>query len=118
MAFMEKMKDVFDKGVKVSKEALSKAGDAVQDFGDKSVIRIEIKQLESKLDKEYESLGTQVHSFFQNNKEDTLSYNNAQISGVINEIDRLLAQIADRKEALRQLDDDSQDSSTDSKTEE
>ena len=41
MAFIDKMKDYFSKGVEVSKDAFSKAGDAVQDLGDKSVLMIE-----------------------------------------------------------------------------
>ena len=51
MAFIDKVKDFMDKGVEVSKTAITKAGDAVQDFSEKSVIRIDIKKLESKLEK-------------------------------------------------------------------
>ena len=52
MAFVDKMKDFFDKSVEASKSAFEKAGDAVQDFGDKSVAKIEIKKLEAKLEKQ------------------------------------------------------------------
>ena len=44
----EKAKDVMDKVVVSSKDAFSKAGNAIQKFGDKSVLKIEIMQLKSK----------------------------------------------------------------------
>lgn len=55
--FTSKVKDFFNKGAKASKEAFEKAGDRVQEFSDKSVIRLEKKQLESKLDAKYAEIG-------------------------------------------------------------
>lgn len=63
MAFVEKMKSFFDKSVDASKSAFEKAGDAVQEFGDKSVTKIEIKKLETKLEKQYEKFGKFVYEF-------------------------------------------------------
>ncbi len=102
MAFLEKMKEYFDKGIEVSKDAISKASDAVQDFGDKSVVKIEIKQLESKLNKEYLSLGTQVYNLYLQNKDEPLKYDNAFVSGVIAEITRLTEEIEARKNSLNE----------------
>lgn len=110
MAFLDKVKEYFDKGIEVSKDALSKAGDAVQDFGDKSVVRIEIKQLESKLNKEYSSLGTQVYNLYSANKDEPLRFDDAHISGVLDEIQRLLNEIDARRNALQ--DDNSGEDST------
>jgi len=55
-----KVKDMFSKGAKASKEAFEKAGDKVQDFTDKSVIKIEKHQLETKRDCKYEELGLKL----------------------------------------------------------
>lgn len=55
-----KVKDLFSKGAKASKEALEKAGDKVQDFTDKSVIKVEKHQLETKRDCKYEELGLKL----------------------------------------------------------
>ncbi|MCR4790804.1 MAG: hypothetical protein K5839_06960 [Treponemataceae bacterium] len=60
MAFFDKMKDFLDKGVEASKSAFDKAGEQIQDFGDKSVTRIEIKKLESKLEKIHAQIGKLV----------------------------------------------------------
>ena len=51
-----KLKDLFSKGTKASKEALEKAGDKVQDITDKSVTKIEIHKLETKRDCKYEEM--------------------------------------------------------------
>ncbi len=104
MALLDKMKEYLDKGIEVSKEAFSKAGDAVQDFGDKSVVRIEIKQLESKLNKEYASLGTQVFNLSVISNEKSLSFDDPHVSGIIAEIHRLIDEIDARKHELSRDD--------------
>lgn len=55
-----KVKDLFSRGTKASKEALEKAGDKVQDFTDKSVTRIEIHKIETKRDCKYEEMGLKI----------------------------------------------------------
>ena len=55
-----KVKDLFSRGTQASKEALSKAGDKVQDFTDKSVTKIEIHKLETKRDCKYEEMGLKL----------------------------------------------------------
>lgn len=56
-SFEEKLKDAISSGVKASKEALSKAGSAVQKFSDKSVIKIERSQLVNKQKDKYTEMG-------------------------------------------------------------
>ena len=101
MAFLDKMKEYLDKGVEVSKEALSKAGDAVQDFSDKSVTKIESHQLVSRQNKEYRSLGHAVLKFFEENPGSSLSADNSAINGIIQEIKRLEKEIILREESLK-----------------
>lgn len=55
--FGNKVADLFSKGAKASKDAFEKAGDAVQDFTDKSITKIENKKIESKINNKYEELG-------------------------------------------------------------
>lgn len=101
MAFLEKMKEYLDKGVEVSKDALSKAGDAVQDFSEKSVTKIETRQLQSRQSKEYRALGLAVYQFFEENPSGNLSATDSSISGFIQEIQRLSKEIERREEALK-----------------
>ena len=55
-----KVKELFSRGTEVSKEALAKAGDKVQDFTDKSVTKIEIHKLETKRSCKYEEMGLKL----------------------------------------------------------
>lgn len=100
MAFMDKVKDFMDKGVEVSKSALSKAGEAVQDFGDKSVTKIEIKKLENKLEKLICELGSYVFDKFDTEKVDILSYSDDKVQSIITSINEIKNQIASKNEEL------------------
>ena len=106
MAFLDKMKEYLDKGVEVSKEALSKAGDVVQDFSDKSVTKIETHQLISRQNKEYRALGQAVLKFFEENPSASLSADNSLISGIMAEIQRLEKEIVQREESLKAKEQD------------
>lgn len=100
MAFLDKMKNYLDKGVEVSKDAFSRAGTAVQDFGDKSVLRIEKKQFESKLEKEYISLGKQCFTLIKKDGEKSIEADDGRISGIIAEIERINIEIEKRDEQI------------------
>jgi malonyl CoA-acyl carrier protein transacylase len=113
MAFLDKMKEYLDKGVEVSKEALSKAGEAVQDFSDKSVTKIESHQLVSRQNKEYRLLGQAVEKFFAENPGASLSADHSVISGILEEIKRLEKEIAQREEILKAQEHHSEEASAD-----
>lgn len=53
----QKIKEFFVKSAEVSKNALSKAGVAVQKFSDKSVLKIQIQNQKSARSKKYTELG-------------------------------------------------------------
>ncbi len=55
-----KVKDWFSKSSKSAKKAFEKAGDKVQDFTDKSVVKFEIHQIENKRDCKYEEMGLKL----------------------------------------------------------
>ena len=55
-----KVKSLFSKGAKATKDAFEKTGDKVQDFTDKSVIKIEKRQIETKRDCKYEEMGLKL----------------------------------------------------------
>lgn len=96
--FMDKVKKVFDRGIVASKKALGVAGDAVQDFSDKSVLRIEKMQLESKLKKQYELLGEYASDTFV--KKTSLASADTKVSAFIKEIKRIKSEIKTRETAL------------------
>ncbi|MBR5932938.1 MAG: hypothetical protein IK002_03015 [Treponema sp.] len=98
--FMNKVKKVFDRGIVASKKALGVAGDAVQDFSDKSVLRIEKMQLETKLKKQYEMLGEYAFSVLT--KKSSVSITDTKVSSALKEIKRINSEIKIRENALSQ----------------
>lgn len=58
--FAKTLKQYLDKSVEVSKKGLKTAGSAISEFGDKSVNKIDIVQLKSRLEKKYQELGQAV----------------------------------------------------------
>ena len=67
MEILDKISNYFDKGVKVSKEALLKAGNTVQELGSKSVTKVELIQLQDTLTKEYATFGKEVIDLLESN---------------------------------------------------
>lgn len=97
-----KVKDLFSRGKKASKEALEKAGDKVQDFTDKSVTKIEIHKLETKRDCKYEEMGLKLSqmllqgaSITSSNPDDIRILNDIQ-----EEIKNLAEQISEKEKDL------------------
>lgn len=95
-----KVKGVVDKVFEVSKEAIGKAGNAVQKFSDTSVIKIEIRQFESKLKAQKALLGDVVEKALENNQSQ-LDLNTEEITTIANEIARIKTEINNRQELLK-----------------
>lgn len=98
--FKSKFKDGFERFVKGSKKAFGKAGNAVQDFSDKSVIRIEKKQFESKRKDQYEKLGELVFGAFSADPKAKVSVSDDGVPSIMEEIKRLSEEIRKREDVL------------------
>ena len=97
-----KVKEMVSKGAKASKEALAKAGDKVQDFTDKSMIKIEKRQLETKRDCKYEELGLKLSQLLLEGA--TINSSNAAEIAIVNDLQKeiltLSEQIAQKDQIL------------------
>lgn len=96
----EKVKGTVDKIFDASKRALGKAGKAVQDFSDKSVIKIEIRQIESKIKAKKTEIGELVYDSIISNNE--INTQNEKIQSLIKEITELNKDIEERSVSLTQ----------------
>lgn len=106
--FFNKMKNYLDRGVEVSKDALVKAGEKVQDFGDKSVNRIEISQLEGKVQKEILKLGNFAYDSFAKENCENIAAENETVQQILKEIASLNEEIAQKKALLKEKDEPEQ----------
>jgi len=93
-------KTALDKGAEVSKKALDKAGTAVQDFSDKSVVRIEKRQFEAKRDELYKNLGKLIAEAVNGGQRSTFAAADADISASAAEIKHLDEEIRRREAVL------------------
>ena len=96
----EKFKQGVDKIVTSSKKAIGKAGVAMQDFSDKSVIRIEKHQLETKREAEYIRLGELVAARFLAEPSASVSASEDTVASIIKEISRYNEEIKKREDTL------------------
>lgn len=98
----EKVKDFLHKAKDASKSAFDKAGDKVQEFSDKSVTHIEIKKLESALDKKYTELGKLVFELIKKNALTVSAPEDSEkVKAFESEIDNLLDQKKQKEDSLK-----------------
>lgn len=98
--FKEKIKQGFDKVVTSSKAAIGKAGSAMQDFGDKSVVKIEKHQLEQKREKEYQKLGEFVSTKLLENSDYQINSSITEVQEILDSIKNLNEKISEKDAAL------------------
>ena len=102
MAFLEKLKDILDKGVESSKGALNKAGTAAKTFGDTSVLKIEIQQLKAKRKKAEEELGSYALKKFLEGSEN-ISYEEQSVKDIIEQVKKIDSTIEEKKQELAKI---------------
>ena len=93
MTFSERMRVLLDQGVAASKELAAKACAKAQDLGERGMLMIEIRQLESQAQKLVGRLGAEAYHIFTEQGEQTLSADSAPIK-------TLLAEIASARESI------------------
>lgn len=111
-----KLKNFISKSSDVTKSAFSKASNAVQKFSDKSVLKIEIKQMESKKEKLFTKIGKHLSSVLANENVDLMNLQNSndeKITTLIEEIKTFQAEIVQlnldiekNKEELKKAQED------------
>ncbi len=92
--------DYIDKGVAASKKGFKAAGEALSDFGDKSVLRVELGQLKGKKSKAIVRLGELAYSRLAENSEAALKAGDADVAELIAELVKLDANIQKHEKEL------------------
>lgn len=111
MKFSETVSDFVDKGIEVSKKVVSQAGTAVQKFSDKSMVRLEKRQLESKRENSVKELGRIAVATFIADGVNELRATDPSVSEILATIKNYNEEIARRDAALAAFDEKSDDDS-------
>jgi uncharacterized protein YukE len=98
MQFSERLKDLMDQGLQASKEIAGKAGAKAQELGEIGVLKLEIAQLQSKLQKLIGRLGAEAYKVFVEQGETNLGAGELAVAGILREIADIKATL-ERKEA-------------------
>ena len=101
MAFIERMKELLDQGVAVSKDFAVKAGAKAQDYGERGVMIIEVRQLEGQAQKLVGRLGAEAYQAFSDRGETTLSAESAPIKTILSEIAAIREKIEAKEAELK-----------------
>ena len=102
MTFIERMRELVDQGVAVSKDFAIKAGAKAQDYGERGVMMIEVRQLESQAQKLIGRLGAEAYNAFVERGEESLSKSSTPIEAILNEIATARESIEKKEEDLKQ----------------
>ena len=98
MTFLDRMKELLDQGVAASKELAIKAGAKAQDLGERGVLMVEIRQLESQAQKLIGRLGAEAYNTFTEKGETTLSAESDPVKAILSDI-ATAREAIERKEA-------------------
>ncbi len=103
MDFVEKAKELFGKGTEVSKKAVKDAGNAIQEFSDKSVLKLEIKKLESNRKDTCSEFGEYTFGLFKDS--DSVQKSDEKIKAFLDKILEIDNNIAIKEKALSDLEE-------------
>ena len=98
MTFSERMMELLDQGIAVTKDFALKAGAKAQDLGERGVLMVDIKQLEMKAQKLLVRLGNETYVAFAERNQESINRDAPEITPIMTELARLRDEI-DKKEA-------------------
>ncbi len=93
-------------GFAATKKGLSKAGTAIQNYSDLSVVQIEKKQFESKLKKAYTALGLLTAQKLGGKNAQPLTADDQEISEALKQISLFNKEISKREKILKSAEKD------------
>lgn len=100
-SFKNKFLKFLDSGVEASKKGINNAGKAISDFSDKSVVRIEITQLNSKLEKLYKELGKLTADCLASDDQQAVSAQTSGVGPLLQQIAEFRLKLTQKEESLK-----------------
>ncbi|MGM0675208.1 MAG: hypothetical protein ACQETQ_10970 [Spirochaetota bacterium] len=103
MEFWERFRDTIDKGVESSRGALGKAQERARGLGEKGVLKFEVMQLESRVEKLTTKLGARTFEILVKEGQNTVSKKTGGVKELIEELEELETRIKEKEEALGRM---------------
>jgi hypothetical protein len=103
MAFSDKMREMLNKGLSVSKDIVTKAASQAQVWGEMGVLKVEVIQLRSQAEKLSAHLGAEVYAALAERKEAAVTAGSPGLKELLDRISDLSRLIEDKESAFRKL---------------
>ncbi len=103
MAFSDKMREMMNKGMAVSRDLTSKAVSQAQTWGEMGVLKLELAQLRSQAEQLMAKLGVEAFAALSERGETSLSLDSPNIGGLVSKIEDIRRRIEERQAAYRKL---------------
>ena len=97
MKLSERMKEMVEQGLAVSKGFAVRTGGKAQELGERGVLMVEVKQLETQAQKLINRLGNEAYRAFIEDEQKTLSSEEHPFKGILTEI-TLIQESIEKKE--------------------
>jgi hypothetical protein len=97
----EKAQDLGERGLNASKEFVSKAGAKAQDLGERGVLMLEVKQLEGQARRLIAQLGSEVYNAFAERGETSISADAPAVRSILADLAGLKSSIEKREAELQ-----------------
>ena len=101
MTFGERMKEILDQGLAVSKDFAAKAGEKAQDLGERGVLMWDIKQLENQAQKLITRLGNETYIAFTEHNQETINRQSVEFQTILEEISAIKNQLERKERELK-----------------
>jgi len=101
MTFSERMKDLLEQGWSASKEFAVKAGAKAQDLGERGILMLDIKQMESQAQKLLTRLGNEAFIAFTEQNKSAIERDNVVFRTILDELFLIKDQIEKKENELK-----------------
>jgi len=101
MTFSERMRDLLEQGWIASKEFAIKAGAKAQDLGERGILMLDIKQLESQAQKLLTRLGNEAFIVFTEKDKSTIEREDVVFRTILDELFLIKEQIEKKEIELK-----------------
>ncbi|THB62458.1 MAG: hypothetical protein D6B26_08130 [Spirochaetaceae bacterium] len=100
MDFMTRMKEVIETSMEGSRDFLEKARGKVQDFGETSVLRLEIRQLEGQAKQRLTELGNRVYGLLVEEGKASVTSKTPELKDYFTQLEDIKKHIAEKEAKL------------------
>jgi hypothetical protein len=103
MAFSDKMMEMVNKSMAVSRDIVSKAASQAQAWGEMGVLKVEVIQLRSQAEQLTAQLGAEAFAALAERKEPSLSADSPRVRELLGRIAELEKLVEEKEAAFRRL---------------